>query len=79
MPQISTKRGRPRKYGSKEEKARQDVIARRARRRLQSTAARDNTRFKIYTTSMVKNKRQPSKPRNMPTISGLSRRSRKFC
>jgi hypothetical protein len=47
-------------YGSKEEKARQDVIARRARRRLQSTAARDNTRFKIYTTSRVKNKRHPA-------------------
>jgi hypothetical protein len=46
MPQVSNKRGQRRKYGSKEEKARQDIIARRARRRLQSTAARDNIRFK---------------------------------
>ncbi|KAL6410928.1 hypothetical protein AUP68_07360 [Ilyonectria robusta] len=57
MPQIPNKRSQPRKYGSKEEKARQDVIARRARRRLQSTAAREDTRFKIYTTPNVKKRR----------------------
>jgi hypothetical protein len=70
MPEASTKRGRPRKYGSKEEKARQDVIARRARRRLQSTATRDNIRFKIYTTPKVKDKqrlasRQETCPRSL--------------
>ncbi|KAH7111565.1 hypothetical protein EDB81DRAFT_671244 [Dactylonectria macrodidyma] len=48
MSPIRKKRGRPRKYGSKEEKARQDVVARRVRRRLESTAARKDIRFRVY-------------------------------
>ncbi|KAI5456832.1 hypothetical protein BGZ63DRAFT_428932 [Mariannaea sp. PMI_226] len=47
------KRGRPSKYGSKEEKARQDVIAKRARRRLRSTAAHRDTRFQVYVAQMM--------------------------
>lgn len=43
MLQPTRKPGRPRKYASKEEKARQDVIAKRARRRLQICRFRVNT------------------------------------
>jgi membrane carboxypeptidase/penicillin-binding protein PbpC len=53
MPQTPQKRGRPSKYASKEEKAREDVIKKRARRRLQSTAARRDIRFQFYNTGQI--------------------------
>ncbi|KAK8917674.1 hypothetical protein VCV18_008994 [Metarhizium anisopliae] len=48
MLQHPRKPGRPRKYASKEEKARQDVIAKRARRRLQTC------RFRVHTVPKTK-------------------------
>lgn len=50
MQTTPQKRGRPRKFGSKEEKARQDVLAKRARRHLQRTAAHCDVRFQVYQT-----------------------------
>jgi hypothetical protein len=49
MVQEGKKRGRPAKYASKEEKARYDVIVKRARRFKSSTARRSDIKF-IYTT-----------------------------
>ncbi|KAH6977639.1 hypothetical protein EDB80DRAFT_657834 [Ilyonectria destructans] len=51
MPETPKRRGRPRKYGTQEEKARQDVIAkraRRARRRLRNSPAHKDIRFQVY-------------------------------
>ncbi|KAH6879891.1 hypothetical protein B0T10DRAFT_157829 [Thelonectria olida] len=48
MPQTPKKRGRPRKYASQEEKAKHDVAAKRARRRLRSAVVRNNHRFRPY-------------------------------
>jgi membrane carboxypeptidase/penicillin-binding protein PbpC len=53
MPQTPQKRGRPSKYASKEEKAREDVIKRRARRQLQSAAARRDIRFQFYNAGQI--------------------------
>ncbi|PWI64141.1 hypothetical protein PCL_12107 [Purpureocillium lilacinum] len=50
MPTTPQKRGRPRKYRSKEEKARRDVLAKRARRHLQWTVAHRDVRFQVYQT-----------------------------
>ncbi|KAH8656765.1 hypothetical protein BGZ61DRAFT_486537 [Ilyonectria robusta] len=51
MPETPKRRGRPRKYGTQEEKARQDAIAkraRRARRRLRNSPAHRDIRFQVY-------------------------------
>jgi hypothetical protein len=48
MPQTPKKRGRPRKYASQEEKAKHDVAAKLARRRLRSAVVRNNNRFRPY-------------------------------
>ncbi|PWI64129.1 hypothetical protein PCL_12113 [Purpureocillium lilacinum] len=48
MPTTPQKRGGPRKYGSNEEKARRDVLAKRARRHLQQTVAHRDVRFQVY-------------------------------
>jgi hypothetical protein len=53
MPQTPQKRGRPSKYASNEEKAREDVIKKRARRRLQSATARRDIRFQFYNTKQI--------------------------
>jgi len=53
MPQTPQKRGRPPKYASKEEKAREDVNKRRARRQVQSAAARRDIRFQFYTAEQI--------------------------
>ena len=47
MQETAKKRRRPRKYGSKAENARQDLIARRARRRRQLTATQRDVRFQV--------------------------------
>jgi hypothetical protein len=44
------KTSQPPKYASKEEKAREDAIKRRERRRVQSTRAQRDIRFKHYLT-----------------------------
>ncbi|WKT43820.1 hypothetical protein QSH57_008673 [Fusarium oxysporum f. sp. vasinfectum] len=38
MPGIPKKRGRPRKYGTPKDKAKHDIVAKRARRRLRNIA-----------------------------------------
>lgn len=48
MPRTPKKRGRPRKYGTLKDKARHDIVAKRARRRLRKQSAHDNIRFQIY-------------------------------
>ncbi|KAH7413531.1 hypothetical protein BKA64DRAFT_692510 [Cadophora sp. MPI-SDFR-AT-0126] len=53
MPQAPRKRSRSSKYASKEEKAREDVIKKRAGRRLQSAAARQDIRFRFYNTEQI--------------------------
>lgn len=55
MPEVTRKRGRPRKYDTPEEKAKQDVIAKRARRRLQKlpVPAHGDIRFQIYVPQQI--------------------------
>ncbi|KID81132.1 hypothetical protein MGU_11489 [Metarhizium guizhouense ARSEF 977] len=56
MLQTPKKPGRPRKYATKAEKARRDVIARRERRRLQkSSAAQSRRQFIMYTAPKTQN------------------------
>ncbi|KAH7186824.1 hypothetical protein DER44DRAFT_801684 [Fusarium oxysporum] len=48
MPRTPKTRGRPRKYGTPKDKAKHDVVAKRARRRLRKQPTHDNIRFQIY-------------------------------
>lgn len=48
MSSTPKKRERPRKYGTPKDKARHDVIAKRARRRLRKQPMHDNIKFQIY-------------------------------
>ncbi|UPK96073.1 hypothetical protein LCI18_007008 [Fusarium solani-melongenae] len=48
MPIAPKKRRRPRKFGTSEEKARQDIIAKRAPRRLRSSSAHGDVRFQVF-------------------------------
>ncbi|KAH7191472.1 hypothetical protein BKA60DRAFT_584965 [Fusarium oxysporum] len=48
MPRTPKTRGRPRNYDTPKDKAKHDVVAKRARRRLRKQAAHGNTRFQIY-------------------------------
>ncbi|KAH7112419.1 hypothetical protein EDB81DRAFT_317294 [Dactylonectria macrodidyma] len=48
MGERTKKRGRPRKYASKEEKAKRDAATRPARRRLRKASMRRDLRFKVY-------------------------------
>ncbi|KAJ3455163.1 hypothetical protein MRS44_013763 [Fusarium solani] len=60
MPEAPKKRGRPRKYDTPEEKARQDVIAKRARRRLRSSSVHGDIRFQVYVPQPIEALRPPS-------------------
>ncbi|KAH7228496.1 uncharacterized protein BKA55DRAFT_459599, partial [Fusarium redolens] len=53
MPRTPKKRGRPRKYDTPKDKAKQDVVAKRARRRLRKQAAHGNIRFQIYVSAQT--------------------------
>ncbi|KAH7228439.1 uncharacterized protein BKA55DRAFT_583658 [Fusarium redolens] len=53
MPGTPKKRGRPRKYDTPKDKARHDVVAKRARRRLQKQPTHDNIRFQIYVSPQI--------------------------
>ncbi|KAG7000904.1 hypothetical protein FocnCong_v012943 [Fusarium oxysporum f. sp. conglutinans] len=53
MPGTPKKRGRPRKYGTPKDKARHDVVAKRARRRLRKQTTHDSIRFQIYVSSQT--------------------------
>ncbi|KLP14862.1 Uncharacterized protein LW94_6637 [Fusarium fujikuroi] len=48
MSEAPRKRGRPRKYDTPEAKARQDVIAKRARRQLRNPSVHGHVRFQVY-------------------------------
>ncbi|KAM5513551.1 hypothetical protein FOXYSP1_08351 [Fusarium oxysporum f. sp. phaseoli] len=48
MPGTLKKRGRPRKYGTPKDKAKHDVVAKRARRQLRKQTMHDRIRFQIY-------------------------------
>ncbi|KAH7124214.1 hypothetical protein EDB81DRAFT_214001 [Dactylonectria macrodidyma] len=60
MPEAPKKRGRPRKYDTPEEKARQDVITKRARRRLRSSSVHGDIRFQVYVPQPIEALRPPS-------------------
>ncbi|KAL5603551.1 hypothetical protein FOVSG1_006301 [Fusarium oxysporum f. sp. vasinfectum] len=53
MPGTPKKRGRPRKYGTPKDKAKHDVVAKRARRRLRKQTTHDSIRFQIYVSSQT--------------------------
>jgi hypothetical protein len=53
MPRTPKKRGRPGKYDTPEDKARRDVVAKRARRRLRKQPTHDNIRFQIYVSPQI--------------------------
>ncbi|WKT54414.1 hypothetical protein QSH57_004998 [Fusarium oxysporum f. sp. vasinfectum] len=53
MPGTLKKRGRPRKYGTPKDKAKHDVVAKRARRRLRKQTTHDSIRFQIYVSSQT--------------------------
>ncbi|KAF4429575.1 hypothetical protein F53441_14012 [Fusarium austroafricanum] len=53
MPGTPKKRGRPRKYGTLKDKAKHDVVAKRARRRLRKQTTHDSIRFQIYVSSQT--------------------------
>ncbi|KAK2922492.1 hypothetical protein FoTM2_017345 [Fusarium oxysporum f. sp. vasinfectum] len=48
MSEAPRKRGRPRKYDTPEAKAKQDVIAKRARRQLRNPSVHGHVRFQVY-------------------------------
>ncbi|EWZ79051.1 hypothetical protein FOWG_16769 [Fusarium oxysporum f. sp. lycopersici MN25] len=48
MSEAPRERGRPRKYDTPEAKARQDVIAKRARRQLRNSSVHGHIRFQVY-------------------------------
>lgn len=60
MQPSGRKHDRPRTYESKEEKARRDVIVKRARRRENSAAANQNIRFQVYVAQAIKVSQSPS-------------------
>ena len=60
MPEAPKKRGRPLKYDTPKEKARQDVIAKRARRRLRSSSVHGDIRFQVYVPQPIEALRPPS-------------------
>ncbi|EXM14332.1 hypothetical protein FOTG_17262 [Fusarium oxysporum f. sp. vasinfectum 25433] len=62
MSEAPRKRGRPRKYDTPEAKARQDVIAKRARRRLRDPSVHGHIQFQIYTPQPVNALLPPSSP-----------------
>ncbi|KAF5658233.1 hypothetical protein FHETE_9993 [Fusarium heterosporum] len=53
MPRTPKKRGRPRTYDTPEDKARHDVVAKHARRRLRKQPTHDNLRFQIYVSPQI--------------------------
>jgi hypothetical protein len=53
MPRTPKTRGRTRKYDTPKDKAKQDVVAKRNRRRLQKQAAHGNIRFQIYVSAQT--------------------------
>jgi hypothetical protein len=53
MPRTFKKCGRPGKYGTPEDKARRDVVAKRARRSLRKQPTLDNIRFQIYASTQI--------------------------
>ncbi|RYC76783.1 hypothetical protein BFJ63_vAg20340, partial [Fusarium oxysporum f. sp. narcissi] len=53
MPGTLKKRGRPRKYDAPKDKAKHDVVAKRARRRLRKQTTHDSIRFQIYVSSQT--------------------------
>ncbi|KAH7186855.1 hypothetical protein DER44DRAFT_801847 [Fusarium oxysporum] len=53
MPGTPKKRRRPRKYGTLKDKAKHDVVAKRARRRLRKQTTHDSIRFQVYVSSQT--------------------------
>ncbi|KAH8656741.1 hypothetical protein BGZ61DRAFT_466274 [Ilyonectria robusta] len=66
MPEAPKKRGRPRKYDTPEEKARQDVIAKRARRRLRNSSVHGDIRFQVYVPQPIEALPPSSSPQGRP-------------
>ncbi|KAH6953904.1 hypothetical protein BKA56DRAFT_638218 [Ilyonectria sp. MPI-CAGE-AT-0026] len=66
MPEGPKKRGRPRKYDTPEEKARQDVIAKRARRRLRDSSVHGDIRFQVYVPQPIEALPPSSSPQGRP-------------
>ncbi|RKK87312.1 hypothetical protein BFJ68_g17065 [Fusarium oxysporum] len=74
MSEAPRKRGRPPKYDTPEAKARQDVIAKRARRRLRNASVHGHIQFRIYTSQPVdellpsSSPQRPQQPINCPDV-----------